>query len=244
MKCPNCGMDIVIATHLCPHCGYAHDFDGRIEPRRDIPEPWEITPGRSRRKREREERAASAWAKSRAGRAPKEDACVREDRAREAAPARGGSAPARFHVLMRNLVLASLLLCALLLLGAAALYMTGAYFELDGRYTSAYAYAVLPELRTFDVIFGAACVLAALAALAALNLLRRGRGSGKGMLVFAAAVFCLARFAYDVAVTSAFGLGSELLGSIGDWLIPVALYVVFVLLIIRRNPVLNPAAGT
>lgn len=239
MKCPNCGMDIVIATHLCPHCGYAHDFDGSIEPRREIPEPWEITPGRARWKREKAERAASAWARSRAGRGGK---------AREEAPARGGAegeaAPARFHVLMRNFVLASLTLCALLLLGAAALYMTGAYFELDGRYTSAYAYAVLPELRTFDVIFGAACILAALAAIAALNLLRRGRRSGRGALVFAAAVFCLARFAYDVAVTSAFDLGQELLRSIGDWLIPVALYVVFVLLIARRNPLLSPAAGT
>ena len=43
MKCPNCGMDIVIATHLCPHCGYAHDFDGAIEPRRDLPEPWDLS---------------------------------------------------------------------------------------------------------------------------------------------------------------------------------------------------------
>ena len=48
MRCPNCGMDIVIATHLCPHCGYAHDFDGAIEKRRDIPEPWELTPDRAR----------------------------------------------------------------------------------------------------------------------------------------------------------------------------------------------------
>ena len=44
MKCPNCGMDIVIATHLCPHCGYAYDFDGTIETRHDIPEPWDLTP--------------------------------------------------------------------------------------------------------------------------------------------------------------------------------------------------------
>ena len=51
MRCPNCGMDIVIATHLCPHCGYEHDFDGAIEKRRDIPEPWELTPGRAWKRR-------------------------------------------------------------------------------------------------------------------------------------------------------------------------------------------------
>ena len=68
MKCPNCGMDIVIATHLCPHCGYAHDFDGAIEPRRDLPEPWDLTPDTTRR-RDRHEREARFRAARREGRA-------------------------------------------------------------------------------------------------------------------------------------------------------------------------------
>ena len=55
-----------------------------------------------------------------------------------------------------------LALCALLLLGAAAFYVTGAYFELDGRYTGSYAYWVLPELRYLDTVFGAACAVPAL----------------------------------------------------------------------------------
>ena len=64
------------------------------------------------------------------------------------------------------------------------------------------------------------------------------------MLVFAAVLFCIVRFAYDVALTAAFDLGSELLSSIGDWLIPVVLYVVFVQLIIRKNPAFNVGTGT
>ena len=58
MRCPNCGMDIVIATHLCPHCGYAHDFHGRIEPRRDLPDPCQITPQRASERPENRQRAA------------------------------------------------------------------------------------------------------------------------------------------------------------------------------------------
>ena len=144
MKCPNCGMDIVIATHLCPHCGYAHDFDGSIEPRREIPEPWEITPEKSRKRREKRERAASTWARSRAGRGAQEAAYVRDDRVREQDAVKHGSAdedvPERLWAFTRNLVLASLILCAALLFAASAFYLTGAYFELDGRYTSSYAY--------------------------------------------------------------------------------------------------------
>ena len=30
MKCPNCGMDIVIATHLCPHCGFTEGLRGLL----------------------------------------------------------------------------------------------------------------------------------------------------------------------------------------------------------------------
>ena len=76
MKCPNCGMDIVIATHLCPHCGYAHDFDGAIEPRRDLPEPWDLTPDTTRR-RDRHEREARFRAARREDRA-RRDALRRE----------------------------------------------------------------------------------------------------------------------------------------------------------------------
>ena len=171
MKCPNCGMDIVIATHLCPHCGYAHDFDGSMEPRREIPEPGEITPEKSRKRREKRERAASTWARSRAGRGAQEAAYVRDDRVREQDAVKHGSAyedvPERLWAFTRNLVLASLILCAALLFAASAFYLTGAYFELDGRYTSSYAYWMLPELRLLDTIFGAACLPIALTVITA-----------------------------------------------------------------------------
>ena len=146
MKCPNCGMDIVIATHLCPHCGYAHDFDGAIEPRRDLPEPWDLTPDTTRR-RDRHEREARFRAARREDRARRDalrqeaGVYVRDERVNQARESRSrdGENVGRIWVVTRNLVLASLALCALLLLGAAAFYVTGAYFELDGRYTGSYA---------------------------------------------------------------------------------------------------------
>ena len=120
MRCPNCGMDIVIATHLCPHCGYEHDFDGAIEKRRDIPEPWELTPGRAWKRRQRRERAASVWAENRAGRekVPEREFAVRESSAR-----RSGSGGALMHVLC----LVSFGIMALLLFGSALLLYTGIY---------------------------------------------------------------------------------------------------------------------
>ena len=215
MKCPNCGMDIVIATHLCPHCGYAHDFDGAIEPRRDA-------------------------LRQEAG------VYVRDERVNQARESRSrdGENVGRIWVVTRNLVLASLALCALLLLGAAAFYVTGAYFELDGRYTGSYAYWVLPELRFLDTVFGAACAVTALVVVAALAALRRGKRAGSGLVIFAAVLFGIARFAYAVALTAAFDLGSGLLASSGDWFIPLVLYVVFVQLIIRKNPALRAEEGT
>lgn len=44
MKCPNCGQEVVIATDLCPWCGYNYDFDGTITPRQE-PEPRESDGG-------------------------------------------------------------------------------------------------------------------------------------------------------------------------------------------------------
>ena len=163
---------------------------------------------------------------------------ARESRSRD------GENVGRIWVVTRNLVLASLALCALLLLGAAAFYVTGAYFELDGRYTGSYAYWVLPELRYLDTVFGAACAVTALVVVAALAALRRGKRAGSGLVIFAAVLFGVARFAYAVALTAAFDLGSGLLASSGDWFIPLVLYVVFVQLIIRKNPALRAEEGT
>ena len=139
MRCPNCGMDIVIATHLCPHCGYEHDFDGAIEKRRDIPEPWELTPGRAWKRRQRRERAASVWAENRAGRekVPEREFAVRESSAR-----RSGSGGALMHVLC----LVSFGIMALLLFGSALLLYTGIYYDAIGAGSAEYIYYQLPEL--------------------------------------------------------------------------------------------------
>ena len=137
MRCPNCGMDIVIATHLCPHCGYEHDFDGAIEKRRDIPEPWELTPGRAWKRRQRRERAASVWAENRAGRekVPEREFAVRESSAR-----RSGSGGALMHVLC----LVSFGIMALLLFGSALLLYTGIYYDAIGAGSAEYIYYQLP----------------------------------------------------------------------------------------------------
>ena len=103
---------------------------------------------------------------------------------------------------------------------------------------------VLPELRFFDKVFGAACAVIGLIVVAAFAAFKRGKRSGSGLLVFAAVLFCIARFAYAVALTAAFDLGSEYLLSVGDWLIPIVLYLVVVLLIVRKNPAFNVDEGT
>ena len=41
MKCPNCGLEVVIATDMCPQCGYSYNFDGSILPPAEEPQPRE-----------------------------------------------------------------------------------------------------------------------------------------------------------------------------------------------------------
>lgn len=232
MKCPNCGMDIVIATHLCPHCGYAHDFDGSIEPRRDIPEPWEISPERSRKKRERRERAASAWARSRAGRgAPDEGPSpVREaDGSEEKSPAKGAGG------LLHRFAMLTIAAAAVLLIFGAMLNFTGAYCDMASGYSSEHVYSRLPELRSLDKLLGAAYALCALACFSALSGLRMRRRSGVKAFYFAAGLFAAANLAYDAAVSVIYGLGPQLL--LGDiaWLVPLGVYVALMALHFRRS---------
>ena len=73
---------------------------------------------------------------------------------------------------------------------------------------------------------------------------RQRIGIARALAIFAAVLFGVARFAYAVALTAAFDLGSGLLASSGDWFIPLVLYVVFVQLIIRKNPALRAEEGT
>ena len=63
MKCPNCGLEVVIATDLCPQCGYRYDFDGSILPKSEptARESGERHEGRSRRERRGEAGGADRW---------------------------------------------------------------------------------------------------------------------------------------------------------------------------------------
>ncbi len=66
MKCPNCGTEVVIATDLCPWCGYKYSFDGEIPPKEPVYEPGEA-PRRARRGRARGESSDAGERWTRAG---------------------------------------------------------------------------------------------------------------------------------------------------------------------------------
>ena len=218
MRCPNCGMDIVIATHLCPHCGYEHDFDGAIEKRRDIPEPWELTPGRAWKRRQRRERAASVWAENRAGRekVPEREFAVRESSAR-----RSGSGGALMHVLC----LVSFGIMALLLFGSALLLYTGIYYDAIGAGSAEYIYYQLPELRDLDQLLCIGLGISGLFALAA---------AGKLLKKDAAALFAGVSLVYDFLIMVEFGATDQFGGTLSG-LIAFAIYVGIVALHFRLN---------
>ena len=69
---------------LPPHCGYEHDFDGAIEKRRDILEPWELTPGRAWKAppKARARRLRLGREPRRAEKVPEREFAVRESSAR------------------------------------------------------------------------------------------------------------------------------------------------------------------
>ena len=93
MKCPGCGKEVVIATDLCPWCGYKYNFDGSIEVK-DSPgcfDPGEEEPSARRR---RGRRAADPMPRS-AGCRPECSAAAPRAAARSLAPAprSAGGAP-------------------------------------------------------------------------------------------------------------------------------------------------------
>lgn len=60
MKCPQCGNEVVIATDLCPWCGYRHDFDGSIERSGPVYEDVAEDTRRDRRRKVKEPRERAA----------------------------------------------------------------------------------------------------------------------------------------------------------------------------------------
>ncbi len=63
MKCPNCGQEVVIATNLCPWCGYKYSFDGSPAPKEPVYEPGD-EPLRVKRRRDREHEASEHWTRA------------------------------------------------------------------------------------------------------------------------------------------------------------------------------------
>lgn len=231
MRCPNCGMDIVIATHLCPHCGYAHDFDGRIEPRRDLPEPWEITPERARKRREKRERAAAAWARGRAGKRPaaRPEARVERREARQAGA--GGGAFARA---MHSFSLLSIGIMMVLLFGSALLLYSGFYYELAGGVSSDYVYSQLPSLRSADQLLCVAYGLAGLLALSSLLKLAKREAAAVRAFHMAALLYAAASLIYGLLVMIDFNTADQLVEA-ALRLIPFAFYVGILTLHFRRS---------
>ncbi len=60
MKCPNCGLEVVIATDSCPQCGYRCEFDGSILPGAG-PRAWEEEEAPPRRRERRAKRDEARW---------------------------------------------------------------------------------------------------------------------------------------------------------------------------------------
>ena len=63
MKCPSCGKEVVIATDLCPWCGYKYSFDGSIPPKEPVYEPGEEEQ-REDRRRDRGDTASERWTRA------------------------------------------------------------------------------------------------------------------------------------------------------------------------------------
>lgn len=231
MRCPNCGMDIVIATHLCPHCGYAHDFDGRIEPRRDLPEPWEITPDKARRRREKRERAAAAWARGRAGKKPAARPEARVERREAQQPGAGGGA---FAGAMRAFSLLSLGVMTALLFGSALLLYSGYYYDLTSGVSSDYVYSRLPSLRSTDQLLCVGYGLAGLFALSSLLKLSKREGTAVRAFHIAALLYAAASLAYGLLVMIDFKTTQPLVEA-AVRLIPFAAYVGILTLHFKRS---------
>lgn len=230
MRCPNCGMDIVIATHLCPHCGYAHDFDGRIEPRRDLPEPWEITPERARKRREKRERAAAAWARGRAGKKPGVTE-ARETGREVRQPGAGGGA---FAGAMHTFSLLSIGVMMVLLFGSALLLYSGYYYDLTSGVSSDYVYSRLPSLRSTDQLLCVGYGLAGLFALSSLLKLSKREGTAVRAFHIAALLYAAASLAYGLLVMIDFKTTQPLVEA-AVRLIPFAAYVGILTLHFKRS---------
>lgn len=231
MRCPNCGMDIVIATHLCPHCGYAHDFDGRIEPRRDLPEPWEITPERARKRREKRERAAAAWARGRAGKKPAARPEARVERREAQQPGAGGGA---FAGAMHTFSLLSIGVMTALLFGSALLLYSGYYYDLTSGVSSDYVYSRLPSLRSTDQLLCVGYGLAGLFALSSLLKLSKREGTAVRAFHIAALLYAAASLAYGLLVMIDFKTTQPLVEA-AVRLIPFAAYVGILTLHFKRS---------
>ena len=230
MRCPNCGMDIVIATHLCPHCGYAHDFDGRIEPRRDLPEPWEITPERARKRREKRERAAAAWARGRAGKKPG----VTEARETGREVRQAGLGTGDFARAMHTFSLLSLGVMTALLFGSALLLYSGYYYDLTSGVSSDYVYSRLPSLRSTDQLLCVGYGLAGLFALSSLLKLSKREGTAVRAFHIAALLYAAASLAYGLLVMIDFKTTQPLVEA-AVRLIPFAAYVGILTLHFKRS---------
>lgn len=66
VKCPNCGLEVVIATDMCPQCGYHYNFDGSILPKTEptARDEESARPEPRRRRDEGEESSSARWTRA------------------------------------------------------------------------------------------------------------------------------------------------------------------------------------
>ena len=130
MKCPNCNREVVIATDLCPWCGYRYSFDGSPAPKEPVYDPGE-EPGRRWRAQRGEDNSDARERWTRAGVYGGE---VRREAGRE----RSGERGMRWH----NAVL------------RWVLYLTGIYYlyrGVSGIMASIGGYSLFMSASTLEI---------------------------------------------------------------------------------------------
>lgn len=217
MKCPSCGQEVVIATDLCPYCGYRHDFDGSISPKPEYREPGEdrwVEAGVFRRRRERGRRREEARAEAEA------EAHVNPGRGDERVETDPGAQSSALGMRWYNFVVSVLLPLT------GVFYLFSSISALAGTYIYA---------RSTELIQGAVYLVFGVLAFAAMKKLKNRERSGVRLYLLVILIPAIVRLTlgllWRIQAGWLFGLGSLML----EFVISVAYAVITSIYFGRRT---------
>lgn len=196
MKCPNCGLEVVIATDLCPWCGYKYSFDGSIPPKEPVYEPGE-EPSHVRRRREREHEESEHW--TRAGTFTEADARERKEQAERFSRAKKPVRPPRAQASglgtawLNALSSAVIPVNFLIYLYTGVTALTGLTGSLDGWYYSIFSW-VAPAAAVRGLVYTACAILIMLSS----RMLKERRWLGVVIYLSAVLVPAVVNLVYQV----------------------------------------------